>query len=315
MVEDRYRVPLLLAVVFAGLTAAWGAFLRPAHGEAPWPKAAFLGLLGTGTVLSFWNVRKGRSDVRLLADAARGIAPSDGVRGAAIGELVPTTDASLTAPFSGEPALIYSYRVERYARVATSSPATRGASPASGPSRLVLHEGDAMVPCEIRTPFGPVKMLKPPTYGPSWTFMKGPEAAARAETFLASTPFAEAVFPDTVYAVRESAEAGKRESLDARGEYRCDSRTSYRGVTFESPLDLGQCDLSETRFGPGDAVTLLGRYDAQRGGFTSMPDDPLDGVTLLAGGVSENIRRTESAGCVLVGLGLVLLVVQVIVAW
>ncbi|MBK9087668.1 MAG: hypothetical protein IPL90_00915 [Holophagales bacterium] len=315
MAEDRYRFRLLLAVVFAGLTAAWGAFLRPAHGEAPWPKAAFLGLLGTGTVLSFWSVRKIRSDARLIAEAARGIPPSDGERGAAVGELVPTTDERLTAPFSGEPALLYSYRVERYARVPTSSSASKGPSPASGPSRLVLHEGDAMVPCEIRTRIGPVKMLKPPTYGPSWNFMKGPEAAARAEAFLASTPFAEAVYPDTFYAVRETAEAGKRESLAATGTYRCDSRTTYGGVTFESPLDLGQCDLSEARFGPGDAVTLLGLYDAERGGFTSMPDDPLDGVTLLAGGVSESIQQTESIGCVLIGLGLVLVVIQVIVAW
>ncbi len=315
MAEDRSGVPVMLAVVFAGLTAGWGAFLRPDHGEAPWPKAAFLGLLGTGTVLSFWSVLRFRSEARLIADAARGIPPSDGERGAAIGELHPTTDERLTAPFSGEPALICSYKVERYARVPTSSSASRGASPASGASRLVLHEGDAMVPCEIRTPSGPVKLLEPPTYVPSWRFLKSPEVAARAEAFLASTPFTEAVYPDTFHSVRETAEAGKRESLAATGAYRCDSRTTYRGVTFESPLDLGECDLSEARFGEGDTVTLLGRYDAQREGFTSIPDDPLDGVTLLAGGVSESIRSTESFGCVLVGLGLVLVAVQVIVAW
>ena len=108
---------LLSGAVFAALTAAWAFALRPAGGEPPWEKGAWLGLLGLGTVLSLRGLLKERTEIRLIEEAASGTPPADGRRAAAIGELHPTTDAGLTAPFSAQPALVASYVVQRTARV------------------------------------------------------------------------------------------------------------------------------------------------------------------------------------------------------
>jgi hypothetical protein len=100
------RFLLLSAAVFASLTAAWSLALKPASGQPPLEKAAVLGLLGLGTFLSAKNLLRQRAEIRLLEDARSGLPPKDGRRGAAIGELHPATDALLTAPFSGKPALV-----------------------------------------------------------------------------------------------------------------------------------------------------------------------------------------------------------------
>ncbi len=284
MNQGCVRFLLLSVVVFAALTAAWAFALMPTDGELPLERAAILGLLGLGTVLSVKSLLRQRTEIRLLEDAQRGIPPADGKRGAAIGELHPTTDTVLTAPFSAKPALVYSYVVSRMAEV----------SPPHGKRHMTTvkaYEGDAMAPCEVRTAFGAVRILEPPTFAAAGKTHEGAEAVARATAYLDAAPFAEVVSPGTVGEMRRKVEAEERESLAATGGYRYDGRISNPGALLESPIDLRAWELSETRFAPGESVTLLGRYDDSRCGFTAVPTDVLAGVALYKGSVTENVRR------------------------
>lgn len=301
------RFLLLSAVVFAALTATWAFALKPLDGELPWEKALVPGLLGLGTVLSVRSLLKQRAEIRLLEDARRGLPPTHGKRGAAVGELHPTTDAVLAGPFSGEPALVYSYVVSRMAEV----------SPRHGKrhrTTVKAYEGDAMAPCEVRTAFGAVRILEPPILGAVGKTHAGPEAVARARAYLGAAPFVEVVSPGTVGEMRRKVEAEERESLAATGGYRYDGRISNPEALLESPIDLGAWELSETRFAPGDPVALLGRYDDTRCGFTAVPTDALAGVALYAGSAAENVRRKQAGVRFLAALALVFLVAQALVA-
>ncbi len=298
---------LLSGAVFAALTAAWAFALRPAGGEPPWEKGAWLGLLGLGTVLSLRGLLKERTEIRLIEEAASGTPPADGRRAAAIGELHPTTDAGLTAPFSAQPALVASYVVQRTARV----------SPKHGKRRTTAvkaFEGEAMAPCEVRTAFGAVRMLEPPVVIAAATTHAGPDAVARAAAYLGAASFVDVVSPGTVVEMRKRVEAAQRASLDATGGYRTDCRISNPEAELESPLDLHLWSLDETRFAPGETVTVLGKFDANRGGFTAVPTDALDGVFLYRGGAAENVLAKRRGLRFLAGLAAVLLVAQGIVA-
>jgi hypothetical protein len=301
------RVVLAAAVAFGVLTAAWAAALRPAGGEAPLEKAAVLGLLGLGTLLSVAGVLRQRKEIRLLGEAELGIPPGDGKRGAAVGTLEPSTEAVLEAPFSGEPALVYAYRVVRMGSMRMPNGKRRTTS-------IDAYAGEALAPCTIRTSFGAVRMLEPPILGEAPKTLKGPETVARARAFLAAATFVDVVSPDTVGEVRKRLEGEERESLAATGGYRFDRRIETpAAIDVESPIDLARWDLEESRFSPGEAVHVLGRWDAARGGFGPMPNDVVAGVRLGRGGVAEGVRRKRSGIRFLGGLGLVLLLAQAIV--
>ncbi len=307
MNQGCVRFLLLSAVVAAALTAAWAFALKPADGELPWERAAILGLFGLGTVLSAKSVLKQRTEIRLLEDARRGIPPTDGMRGAAIGELHPTTETVLTAPFSATPALIYSYVVSRMAEV----------TPPHGKRHMTTvkaYEGDAMAPCEVRTAFGAVRILEPPILATAGKTHEGPEAVAHATAYLDAAPFVEVVCPGTVGEMRRKVEAEERESLAATGGYRYDGRISNPHALLESPIDLRTWELSETCFAPGESVTLLGRYDDSLCGFTAVPTDVLAGVALCKGSVAENVRRKRMGVRFLTAVAVVLLAVQAVVA-
>lgn len=303
MNQGCVRFLLLSAAVFASATAAWALALNPPDGELPLEKAAVLGLLGLGTVLASKSLLAQRAQIRLLEEAGSGIPPADGKRGAAVGELHPATDTVLTAPFSGKPALLYSYTVSRMAEV----------SPRHGKRRrttVKAFEGDAMAPCEVRTAFGAVRILEPPILAAVPKAHGGPEAVARAAAYLDAASFVEVVSPGTVGEVRRKVEAEERESLAATGGYRYDGRISNPEAHLETPIDLHRWELSEIRFAPGETVTLLGRYDASRGGFTAVPTDVLAGVTLYEGSVAGHVRRKRMGIRFLAALALALLAAQ-----
>lgn len=306
MSQGCVRFVLLSATVFAALAMGWAFALRPAGSEAPLEKAAILALLGAGTVLSVKSLLKQRSEIRLLEDAARGIPPEHGKRGAAVGVLQPTTGAVLTAPFSGEPALLYAYAVSRMADFRTGSGKVRKTS-------VKAYEGEAMAPCEVKTAWGGVRILEPPVLAAARKTWKGPEAVARAEAWFASAAFHEVVSPGTVGAVRRKVEAEERESLASTGGFRYDGRISNPAAILESPVDLREWELDEARFAPGETVTVLGRYDESRGGFTAVPTDVLAGVALYAGGVAETVGRKRTGIRFLGGLAVALLVAQAFV--
>ncbi|MBK9087666.1 MAG: hypothetical protein IPL90_00905 [Holophagales bacterium] len=242
MNQGCVRFLLLSVVVFAALTAAWAFALMPTDGELPLERAAILGLLGLGTVLSVKSLLRQRMEIRLLEDAQRGIPPADGKRGAAIGELHPTTDTVLTAPFSAKPALVYSYVVSRMAEV----------SPPHGKRHMTTvkaYEGDAMAPCEVRTAFGAVRILEPPTFAAAGKTHEGAEAVARATAYLDAAPFAEVVSPGTVGEMRRKVEAEERESLAATGDTATTdgSRTRARFSNRRSTSAPGSCRRPASR--------------------------------------------------------------------
>lgn len=307
MNQGCVRFLLLSAAVFGALTGAWAFGLKPLDGEPPWERAAVLGLLGLGTVLSVKSLLKQRAEIRLLEDARRGLPPTHGKRGAAVGELHPTTDAVLAGPFSGKPALVYSYVVSRMADV----------SPPHGKrhkTTVKAYEGDAMAPCEVRTAFGAVRILEPPVLAAVGKTFAGPEAVARARAYLDEAPFVEIVSPGTVGEMRRRVGAEERESLAATGGFRYDGRISNPDALLESPIDLSAWELSETRVAPGEPVALLGRYDDARCGFTAVPTDALAGVALYTGGVDGTVRRKRAGIRFLFALALVLLAAQALVA-
>ena len=306
MSQGCVRLLVLSAASFTALAAAWALALRPAGGEAPLETAAVLALLGVGTILCVRSLLKQRAEVRLLEDARRGIPPEHGKRGAAVGVLQPVTDTVLKAPFSGEPALLYSYSVSRTADYRTGSGKVRTTS-------VKAYEGEAMAPCEVKTSWGGVRILEPPIFAADRKTWKGPEAVARAGSYLAAASLLDVVSPGTVGAMRRKVDAEERESLASTGGYRSDSRISNPDAILESPIDLRLWELEEARFAPGESVTVIGRYDGSRAGFTAVPTDVLAGVALYAGSVAENVGRKRNGIRFLGGLALVLLGAQAIV--
>lgn len=240
------RLALGLLLLFA-LGAAWHAFLGPRLADA----GVFFSCVGGGlSWLSVWAFRalRHRENEPALEHARQGRNPRDGQWAAAAGTIHPLLPAALAAPFSGQPAVAYKYWITRFEN------RTAGPEPLRRHSRnrhlITAYAGFAMVPAEIRTPGGSVRIRGMPVLQGRAATLKDPEAYARARAYVARTEF------------REGAPRGEW-NVPAAPPNRETVPPPVKEDWRENPgPDLEGWSLDETVVRTGDTVCVFGQYSA-----------------------------------------------------
>jgi ankyrin repeat protein len=157
--------------------------------------------------------------------------------------------ASLRAPFSGKPAVLYSYEIQHYG------------SQGGGESGIVKdYSGFALNPCAVDTPRGPIRILGfPMLEGFAKELMASDVATSNAVAYLGSTEFADM----TGLKVRAMYREIKDLMTDDDGQVRKDWRMT------DDP-DVADKSLYEQIVSPGEQVCVIGRYSAEKRGV--VPD-------------------------------------------
>lgn len=217
-----------------------------------WPAAVILGLFGAlllGVLASsIYGFISSHRDRARLARAMTAVPPRDGERIAAAGVLVPD-GAPVTAPFSGQPAVLYDYEIER-----ESVLRQRGARP----TMVKDWNGVVLAPCLLRTATGDLRVLAVPDLEHvTKTRHNSPEAFDRAAALVANTPFVDLTL------------ANWRRALASLREVLADSSGGAAAHWRHGQLELDPADhrLSERVLPPGSPVCLFGRYSATQGGI------------------------------------------------
>ena len=264
------------------------------------------GVLSAATVAVGYFALGGLGRLRGLSRAGRAAPPGDGEYASVVGTLEARSQESLAGPFSGRPALAYWYAVTRRVRL------TRGHREAW--SDVTAFQGEAMVPCEIRTEWGPVPLLSRAKLVDCEDFVEGDEACTKAREFLAAT-FPNGLDPQnlapTSFPIDEEADLRFRET----GGYRKDERLKVRGdCTLEHPFDVSRWTLRETVFAQGATVCASGVWAADRGGLDA-PDGAMQELLLeLGNAASVASDRRSNLGCLAI-VGALLLFFQVLLGF
>ena len=291
-----------LAVLWGGL-AAWRSPVGFVEGGGPFA-IAFGALLGTATAAVGYFALGQWKDLRSHARARRGELPGDGEEASVVGVLEGRTDEELKAPFSGRRALAYRYVVDRWVRSLDGK---------RGRTLVTAFQGEAMVPCEIRTESGRVALLKRPSLADSGDVVQGDEAYDNARAHFAAT-FPEPDVPEGQATASRNADAGAERQYEETGGFRIDERLPIPSSSaLEDPCDLSQWSLHESIYAPGGTVCATGVWSAERGGLVA-PDGKLRELRLEHGNAADaSSRRTSNLGCLALG-GFVLLLLQVLLA-
>lgn len=129
---------------------------------------------------------------RALHRAVQKRDPEDGEWTAAVGAIQPLMpQGALTAPFSGETAVAYKYWITRFER------RTAGPEPLRRYSRnrhlITAYTGCAMVPCEIRTPSGRMRLKGKPVLQAPRSTLSDDASRGRAQAYIERTVFEDAL--------------------------------------------------------------------------------------------------------------------------
>ena len=242
---------LFSVLQLVAFTAGWYLFFR---GRSDPPAlfifAAIAGVLGVIAVGLAWSVVVRGRERRALARAVAGLPLEDGRLGAAAGTIQPSGLRTLTAPFSGRPALAYEYQVYRWRRTGSGRTASR--------DQEFAYDGYGLAPSVIRTPSATVRLLGMPQMDELHAReMPGHQAPPRVGEFFASTTFEEV--PRT--ALRAAFRSAMARVTDDVEEVRSDIRIG------EAATDLSGWTLAERVIAPGEEVCVVGRFAADRGGL------------------------------------------------
>lgn len=301
-------VLVILAVLLAGAWGVLAAWRSPAGtSDEDFPAVVFYGsVLSAATVVVGYFALGGVGRLRGLSRAGRAAPPEDGEHASVVGTLEARSQDTLAGPFSGRPALAYRYEVTRLLRVKRNR--------RDSWSPVTAFRGEAMVPCEIRTEWGPVPLLARAELVDCGDLVEGDEACTRAQQFLA------AVFPNGLDPQNLAATASPTdEEADLRfretGGYRKDERLQVRGDgTLEHPFDVSKWTLRETVFAQGAKVCASGVWSAGRSGLDA-PSGAMQGLLLeLGDAASAASDRRSNLGCLAI-VGALLLFFQVLLGF
>jgi hypothetical protein len=245
------RACLFSVLQLVAFTAAWYLFFRGrVEPPALFVFAAVAGLLGAIAVGLVWSFVLRARERRALARAVAGLPLEDGRFGAAAGRVQASGLRTLTAPFSGRPALAYEYQVYRWKRTGSGRHASR--------DQQFAYDGCGLAPCAIRTPTAKVRLLGMPHMDELPALeLPGSEAPPRVTEFLASTRFEEVPRG----ALRAAFRSAMARVTDEAEEIRRDTRIG------EAVTDLSAWTLAERVIAPGEEVCVVGRFAAGRGGL------------------------------------------------
>ncbi|HET7218435.1 MAG TPA: hypothetical protein VFJ02_10315 [Vicinamibacterales bacterium] len=233
---------ILSLAIWLVLAAAYFVFFNRCF---EWPGnliAAFFGsIFGAAMLGAVGQLALGWRDRRAFARAGRRERPEGGQLAIIEGPIRPLGEP-LTSPFSGQPCVAYEYEIVDRRR-------------AGKRQRTDRHEvvGFAMASCAIDTPDGSVRLLGFPLLDDFPKRERGDRATrARAESYVASTPFEEmhGVAKLNLVAALDDALA------DADGVVRKDLRLTADPISFEHKT------LGERVVRADEQVCAAGLYDA-----------------------------------------------------
>lgn len=278
---------LALAILaFILVFLVWSWFARQVNSE---PGRGWVGIVPfAGALLAvrtFYVVVARRRDANafgLLLAAERGEGRRDGETCAVLGELHGREDATISAPFSGEPCILYRYDVSRVE-------STSG----GGHIRPTPYFGRAMAPCEIRTGEGAVALRAFPRFPGFRKTVEGrPENLARADAFLAACDFRELSTSATWEEMDDAANAALAPLLLATGGGRCDFR--FRTLFGRDIAhDLSKWELREAALQAGMKVWATGVWSEEGQGLGSGEGAFSPSLELQFGEPAVFMRRAE----------------------
>ena len=179
--------------------------------------------------------------------------PKDGQVLTVVGHIRASAGSTLEAPISGQPAVLYGYEIEHQGRGADG-----------GAHSVKDFSGFALAPSIIDSRLGPIRLLGFPNLE---LFTKNEIATpdlARVNAYIAGTPFQDMTGFNPLSIYREVKEL----MTDMDGSLRKDWRMSEGEVTEDH-------DFSEQIVAPGEQVTAIGRYSADKGGLIPDLSNPL----------------------------------------
>ena len=291
---------VVVAFAFAGLWAGLVAWRNPdGLSSEESPAAIFYGTgLGTATAVVGYLVFRELKRLLGLSRAGRGEGPVDGEHASIVGVLEARTDEVLSAPFSGRPALAWKYAITR--RIT----ARRG-SVARG-TIVTAFQGEAMVPCEIRTESGRIPLLGRPKLFDNGDIVVGDEARAKARTHLAAR-FPEAFGAEPPARTPPDASEDADRQFEATGGFRQEeSQRIPRDAGLESSFDVSRWTLRETIYRPGETVCATGVWSAERGGLLPQAGGLQELLLEHGDAAAASERRSSNLGCLAI-VGLLLL--------
>jgi hypothetical protein len=282
--------------------AAWSMGLKPGAGDDAVFFSVTGGLLTWGTI---WAVRGlfRRENEKALLRAMQGHLPEDGQWGAAAGQIVPSTQTELAAPFTGAAAAAYQYRITRFERAVAGPEDKRRSS--RNRHLITAYAGSAIAPCEIRTSAGPVRIKGMPVLQVRTNTVSGIEAYARAEAFIANTVFTDAFLPRAGSAKEEIGRSASALTETVREDRR------------ENPgPDLDGWTLDEAVVKPGEAVCVFGRYSTEQR-CLSGPEEASPGrlFTLVPGGAEAAWKHLQAQRIFLYMVTGALAAAQLFIVW
>jgi ankyrin repeat protein len=236
--------------------AAGGAYWYLIHSyfQPPlqWMVPAAAGLLMAVAVGALQNAMTAAGDAVRLGQQSQfsGVVepPKDGEVVTIAGH-IRAAGSSLRAPFSGKPAVLYSYEIQHYGRQA------------DGDTGVVKdYSGFALSPCAIDSPRGSIRLLGfPMLEGFPKELLASDVARTNAASYLGSTQFADM----GGFQVRAMVRELKELMTDDDGQVRKDWK-----MTDET--DISEKSLYEQIVSPGEQVCIIGRYSAEKRGV--VPD-------------------------------------------
>lgn len=179
----------------------------------------------------------------MLLGAMVGHPPADGAWVAVSGTIRSLNP--LQAPFSGVPAIAYSYEVYRMVRSGRST------------SKATYYEGKALTPSTIASKQGAIRLLAVPQLDVPAENLATEAAYHNARRYIRATTFEKG---------RSEPLTMDKEAADDDGMYRFDKQGSDREIEVE------ECMLEERHIKQGEVVCAFGLYSSQRGGLVPHPN-------------------------------------------
>jgi hypothetical protein len=240
---------------------------------ADWIGALVGGFFLTLAIGAFRNAVAARKNRARLERALAGAPFEDGQQVAAIGP-ISALGAPIEAPFSGTPCVICSWEI-----------AHEGTAGRSRGESNVAHDfsGFHLTPCVVHTAAGTARILGFPNLeGFEKAPQTGPQAFARAEAYLRSTPFEKMGLTKIFSQLKDLL-------TDDDGYIRKDWRMA--GEDFA--LDADRHTLTEQVVADGETVCALGTYAAAKGGLVPAFGQSGEGLTLIRGGQQAAAKRLK----------------------
>ncbi len=281
------------------LIAGWYIYFNPVKLENIF---TFSLICGTLSLLTIWSIKAlfSRYNEIALNRARQGLPLIDGQWSAAVGEIHPTTQQKLIAPFSGQEVVTYKYWVTRFDRIVP------GANPRHSKNRhlITAYTGFAIAPGEIRTSRGPIIIKEMPTINGEVKQISDDEAYNRARTYIANTKFEDAFSeqstkePDLSHLSAASSEILKMDRRENPGP------------------DLEGWTLDEIVVRPGEQVCVYGVYSAAQKCLVAPPEGTSGRMfTLIPGDIQKVQETARSQKLFFVILGLISFLIQVFIFW